>query len=217
MGIDIIVIREARVDGKWMSCEKPMKQWYDEEKFSCERHIRDESSADLDVGRPRQVMGMLTGDGYTSLHQMDVTYGVPNDVSEPVRMRIEDEDKNRTEWLITNNLALTSKKNYYSCTFKQMVDYFEYWRKDMIETGSFPVDFLDEEGDEKLCRFENGIYKNDTEKLMSLMLSIYYDKEYNPLLWFLHTLNNAPCEGEFKGDLSAIDDADKRIIFWYSY
>lgn len=221
MGTDIYIIREAFVDGKWVCCEKTHKEYMAESKYKFESKIRDEASADADFGRNGQLFDLLNGRAYYTL--LDYPNGLPDGISEMTKMRIEDEDRLNSEFLKRNNIPDTSnnRNQYYNCTFKEMEDFMEKWRNDMIETGCLPYEFIDEDGLEKYNRLENGIYKyhrgsikrNKTNRFMKTMLSIFDDPEFNVMKRFLDFLNNETS----KIDLKSIKSENKRIIFWFSW
>lgn len=222
MGMDIYIIREAFVDGKWQCCEKSYGEYLEQREYDYEfeSKIRKESSGDADYGRCSQLFGLLTGDAYMTAHPMfDCSNGVPEDVSDMTRMRIEDEDKRTEDFLNRNNLPISfnNKNHYYNCTFKEIENFMDKWREDMVDTGQFAYEFIDEEGMSKLERFEDGIYKNDVNKHMELMCKIFDDVEFNVMRRFLKFLDDEQCGEKFKGDLKSITSDKKRIIFWLSW
>lgn len=226
MGTDIIIMREARIDGEWKSCEKTIKEfneeWVKEYSHLLYDDCDENASHDIDVGRNYQTMGLLSGMRYSvSDSVIDYPNGLPSDLSLPVKLRIDYTEKCNEKWnkQLTDSLSLcfVEKTQFYNCTFKDIKDFLEKWRTDLIETGYYPVDFIDEDAESKLLRFERGIYKKDLEKKMEFMLKTFDSPETNPLQNFLNILNNEKCNGEFKGDLNTLKDEDKRIIFWYSF
>lgn len=231
--MDIYIIREAFVNGKWLCCEQSYKDYkiYLKDKYGFDsesERIRDDSSADVDFGRCSQLFGLLSGQAFmTNAQLFEENNGLPENMSQSAIMRIEDENKSNDEFCKKHEL-FSCKIQYYNCTFKDMENFLSKWREDIIDTGSIPYDFISDLKWDKFSRFENGIYNcsrfrgriirgNPKRELIKLSLKMFDDTESNVMKHFIEFLNNEPCKGEFNGNLNSIENDKKRIIFWFTY